>query len=388
MATTILTTFPEVVASSQLERIDIRTDARRLRVGISPDDEDDDQFFFDEVYHPYQGHVVLHDLGSVLEQFMLSKGVSMYGFQIHAGDADGGTGNYTQAVVCVLHCPWQPSSTGSLLPMLSQRFLTVATAKRVPPGALDVVAWRQPAAEAVQLRYNCLWMATAADGSEEVAPRVTMAEGESFGTESAPRVCRGVVNLAALPEMIEQAADDGSHCSRILSVTVVAGARMLTYFVDVALSLEPATLNFYFSNCFNHIEGIWLRGLTTAKTKVEHSEAVCHGELSFYDQHTSQEWEVETAGLSEAELALVHQLAASQSVRLLPTSLSPDEEADFDFPSAAVPVLLTDATCETQDGDTQLNTFKFTYRFLSECPRLDTSLPLRIHTGPFDGVFN
>ena len=51
-------------------------------------------------------------------------------------------------------------------------------------------------------------------------------------------------------------------------------------------------------------------------------------------------------------------------------------------------VLITDSTCEVQDGDEELNTVKFSYRYTSDRPESSVALPDRIHTDTFKTPFS
>lgn len=135
---------------------------------------------------------------------------------------------------------------------------------------------------------------------------------------------------------------------------------------------------------FNALEIAELVGYTTAKTKVKRTETVCDGIVSFYDQSVEQSFEFQAAGLTAEYAEWLGQLFMSRDVRIINKPYHEEDNLNEPYPL----VLITDSTCEVQDGDEELNTVKFSYRYTSDRPESSVALPDRIHTDTFKTPFS
>jgi hypothetical protein len=162
------------------------------------------------------------------------------------------------------------------------------------------------------------------------------------------------------------------------SITVRASERSLTYFVEP----QAPTDTFAFRNVFNVMEPVPLHCITTEKTDVSRSLAVCNSTASFYDQSTAVTYEVETAPLTPEEAHWLGQMLSSYEVRHSPSA------ADYADALDTLPrVLITDMTAEVHNGDSELNTLKFTYRYEDERPLLILSDNSDIFTDQFSDPY-
>lgn len=166
----------------------------------------------------------------------------------------------------------------------------------------------------------------------------------------------------------------------MLSFTVRCGQRSVTSFVDNSLTdLE----SFYFRNCFNVWDSATLPVETTAKTDIERSFAIINGKSRFYNRYTAKTYEVEAGPLTSDEAGWIDQLFSSHDVFLI----EPDPTNSYD-PLVLAPILITDATCEIQDGDEKLNTVKFTWRYTDNRPIVRLSASRAIFTEPYNLVYS
>ena len=166
----------------------------------------------------------------------------------------------------------------------------------------------------------------------------------------------------------------------LLSFTVRCGQRSVTCFVDNSLTdLE----SFYFRNCFNVWDSATLPVETTAKTGVDRSLAIINGSSRFYNQSTTKTYEVEAGPLTSDEAGWIDQLFSSHDV----FRIEPDPTNSYD-PLLLAPILITDATCEIQDGDEKLNTVKFTWRYTDNRPIVRLSASPGIFTSPYNIVYS
>lgn len=166
----------------------------------------------------------------------------------------------------------------------------------------------------------------------------------------------------------------------LLSFTVRCGQRSVTCFVDNSLSdLE----SFYFRNCFNVWDSATLPVATTAKTDVDRSVAIINGSSRFYNQSTTKTYEVEAGPLTSDEAGWIDQLFSSHDV----FRIEPDPTNSYD-PLVLAPILITDATCEIQDGDEKINKVKFTWRYTDNRPIVRLSASPGIFTSPYNIVYS
>lgn len=166
----------------------------------------------------------------------------------------------------------------------------------------------------------------------------------------------------------------------LLSFTVRCGQRSVTCFVDNSLTdLE----SFYFRNCFNVWDSATLPVETTAKTDVERSLAIINDKSRFYNQSTAKTYEVEAGPLTSDEADWIDQLFSSHDV----FRIEPDPTNSYD-PLLLAPILITDATCEIQDGDEKLNKVKFTWRYTDNRPIVRLSASSGIFTEPYNLVYS
>lgn len=158
--------------------------------------------------------------------------------------------------------------------------------------------------------------------------------------------------------------------------TVHCGQRSVTCFVDRSLSDKET---FIFRNCFNVFDFLSLPVQTTAKTDVERSIAVIHGQSSFYNQSTAKKYEVVAGPLTSDEAEWIDQLFTSYDVfRIEPN------DCDETDPLIPTPVMITDINCEISDSDEKPNTAKFTWRYSDNRAIVRFSASRGIFTSPFD----
>ena len=166
----------------------------------------------------------------------------------------------------------------------------------------------------------------------------------------------------------------------LLSFTVYCGQRSISFFVDLVLN---DCNTFIFRNCFNVWDTAVLPVVTKAKTDVDRSTAIINGESRFYNQSTTKIYEVKAGPLTSDEAEWIDQLCSSYDVfRIEPN------EVDSSDPLIITPVLITDCTCEVQDGDEKLNTVKFTWRYADNRPIVRLSASPGIFTSPYNIIYS
>ena len=145
-----------------------------------------------------------------------------------------------------------------------------------------------------------------------------------------------------------------------------------------------------FFNMFNIPEYLAIHGVTTEKTEVSRSSAVCNHVTTYYDRSVERTYEVETGPLSASQAEWIDQLILSHDVRFI----DPKNPSLYSLPR----VLIGDHTCEISDTDEEMNIIKFAWQFAEDRPHYRCGISLvaegaavsgtRIFTSEFNSVFS
>ena len=165
----------------------------------------------------------------------------------------------------------------------------------------------------------------------------------------------------------------------LTAFTVRVGDRAASFFNDKSLS---GTRPFYFRNCFNVPDNLFVPAVTSAKTKVDRSLAVLGTVSQFYDANCEQTFDVQSGGLTADECSLVEQMICSNDVR------TPYESATYDGDFDTMrPVLITDSASEIADVPEMPNMVKFTWRYAENRIAQRNPLGIGIFTEHYDYTF-
>lgn len=372
MATTIHLNFGTLAFSSAVERISVRTAAASVNVSLyAVDTSGSETAVFAETYYPYSENVTLHDFASIIEDEMAITGSPLQKFRIEAEASDDTSDDKTFTILyCSCHTSCQPSG------IVASQFLT--TRKVIEATAdypLPLFYVRPPVEyldqELVSFHVICRRQDTG-DVRIIFVPNGHTGYGKDYELKmlTISREWLAAQTASSFPNIPYD----------IIGVTVRIGQRSIT----VYYTKRKPDIRLYFTNMFNALEIAELVGDTTAKTKVKRTEAVCDGIVSFYDQSVEQSFEFQTAGLTAEYAEWLGQLFMSRDVRIINKPYHEEDNLNEPYPS----VLITDSTCEVQDGDEELNTVKFTYRYTSDRPESSVALPDRIHTDTFKTPFS
>lgn len=326
-----------------------------------------------ERYYAHGGYVTLYDLGSLIEAEMNKSGQSCADFTLRVF-TDTVSNKADSCVLHILYCDRFTVCT-DIPTFLKENFLTTLSMRRVATGSTLSLFLYAEAGES--LEYSVQHTFRKADSDAPYQHRYIMDSGKTADTS-------GVVQInVPLSSVIADAA--GFATARpgditLLSFTVRCGQRSVTCFVDNSLTdLE----SFYFRNCFNVWDTATLPVVSTAKTDVERSLAIINGQSRFYNQSTAKTYEVEVGPLTSDEAEWIDQLFSSHDV----FRIEPDPTNSYD-PLLLAPILITDATCEIQDGDEKLNRVKFTWRYTDNRPIVRLSASPGIFTEPYNLVYS
>lgn len=326
-----------------------------------------------ERYYAYGDYVTFYDLGSLIEAEMRKSGQSTADFTLRVF-SDTVDNNADSCVLHILYCDRFTVCT-DIPAFLKENFLTTLSMRRVAPDttlSLFIYAekgesidysiahtFRKKDSEALYHHSYCADVGKNADSSGVIQLNISLssiiADAASFAA-----VRPGDITL--------------------LRFTVSCGQRSISCFVDYSLDDRET---FYFRNCFNVWDWATLPVATTAKTDVDRSVAIINGKSRFYNQSTAKTFEVQTGPLTSDEAEWIDQLFSSYDV----FRIEPDATNDVD-PLVLAQILITDCTCEVQDGDDKLNTVKFTWRYADNRPIVRLSVSSGIFTSPYNIVYS
>lgn len=337
MATTLITSLAAVRFTSDIPDLVFSTDGTRTEVAIGMYGRD----ILHEDYYAYNGRVTVRDIRSVIEQEMRSNNDIYATVTITAG-------NY-RTTMGVIYCSMAVVNFNQ--PMLGTCFLTTLQAKQLPrdPLASDYLCFYASKDMTEEVWFHITYI-----GKDEELPTTISVQA---GTVHAQNECVLVYSLKCYTLM--------QHCpegSKILLATVEIGGKSMTYyFTD-----ETPNLMLWFRNAFNCPEIALLTCKTSEVAKADRSVALVGGTSRFYDQKDSKSYEVETAPLALEQARWLEQLVLSHDVAKM-DSFVDIEDDDFGNMQS---VIITDSTCEIQDGDEELNRIKFTWQYARNTPHL------------------
>lgn len=372
MATSIHLNFGDIVFSSAVERITVRSAASAVDISLHIlDDTGGENLVFSETYYPYSGTVALHDFASVIEAEMVQWAQPLSTFRLTAKAADGTSDTRTFAVLyCDRHTDLQPGA------IVGEQFLT---SRRIITASPDIplpLFYIRPPLEYLDQELITFHIITRRADTPDLRIIFSPEGYTGYGKDYA----LGMLTIQRDTLRDRCAKYYNATPYEILGVTVEIGRRsIIIYYSD-----RRPDLWLWFANMFNCPELAELHGDTTAKTKVKRSEAVCADTLRLYDQSVEQQFEFQADALSADTADWLTQLFTSRDVRIIDRPYNEEDYLNESFPS----VLITDSTSEVQDGDDELNKIKFTYRHASVRPDSRLRHPDRIHQDTFKNPFS
>lgn len=359
-----------ILLSSAIGEIPIAVDGDFVDVTLTAPGE---KVILSERYYAYAGTVTLYDLASLIEAEMRATEVPIADFTLRAFTNKPDN----KADSCVLHILYCDRFTvcTDIPAFLKENFLTTLSMRRVAPDTtLSLFIYAE---KGESIDYSVAHTSRKKD-SEALYHHSYSADVGKFADLS------GVIQLnISLSSIIADAASFATAKLgeiTLIQFTVSCGQRSISCFVDNSLDDHET---FYFRNCFNVWDRATLPVATTAKTDVDRSVAIINGKSRFYNQSTAKTYEVQTGPLTSDEAEWIDQLFSSYDVfRIEPDATNPDEPLVF------APVLITDCTCEVQNGNEKLNTVKFTWRYTDNRPIVRLSASRGIFTSPYNLVYS
>ena len=361
-----------MMLSCHIGTISILTDKEYIDVDISTTETGK---LLSERYYATNGRVLLYDLRSLVEQAMRPYGIVVMSvwFEVYVDIPDDHSDDYDRGGFRCIYCD-RDIDIYDFEPLLRSHFLTSAASRRVAPESFVFLPFFAYAGDSLGYDIYVDYVLKGTEDEERGACVLPTINANATAAED------GIQCMTTYLYAIKQMTEDvvGSEVE-VTAYTVRVGDRAASFFIDKSLA---GTRPFYFRNCFNVSDNLFVPAVTTAKTKVDRSLAVLGRVSQFYDATCEQTYEVQSAGLTADECSLAEQMFCSDDVRT-PYESAPDD-GDFD---ALRPVLITDSTSEIADDPEKPCSVKFTWRYATNRINLQNPKSGDVFTDDFDFVF-
>ena len=360
--------FRAMMLSCHIGTISILTDKEYIDVDISTTETGK---LLSERYYATDGRVLLYDLRSLVEQAMRPYGIVVMSvwFEVYVDIPDDHSDDYDRGGFKCIYCD-SDIDIYDFEPLLKSHFLTAAASRRVAPESFVFLPFFAYFGELVNYEIFADFLSGGEPGHCSFKGPLQQTSATSNEVWTHTIFCA---------EVKRHAEDMVGGEIELTAFTVRVGDRAASFFIDKSLA---GTRPFYFRNCFNVSDNLFVPAVTTAKTKVDRSLAVLGSVSQFYDATCEQTYEVQSAGLTADECSLAEQMFCSDDVRT-PYESAPDD-GDFD---ALRPVLITDSTSEIADDPEKPNQVKFTWRYATNRINLQNPKSGDVFTDDFDFVF-
>lgn len=324
-----------------------------------------------ERYYANLGNITLYDFASLIEEEMRRTNYSCQTFILEVYGSS--TTPDDTCTFSVLYC--DRFSVCTDVPFfLKENFLTTLDARRIPIGASQSLFFYADLGESLSATVSY----SVRDIEDNILHGSFILNYGSSATFAGEH--RIDISQATILENARSTFEKPIKSLKLLSFNIIVGKRSVSYWVDTLLSIEDT---FYFRNCFNVWEAACLPFYTTAKTEVDRSTAIVNGDTLIYNQSATKSYEVKASALTSDEANWIDQLFTSHSIfRVVP---NPGDETN---PVVIAPVIITDSSCEIQNGDEKLNEVKFTWRFAGNRPLVQLSASKGIFTSQYNIVFS
>lgn len=337
-------------------KVRVTTDASAVRVTLVVDGED----IFSTVLYPYDKKAYFIGFVELLEEYCEQKMLTLIKFLIRAESEDSNEW-IEQKYKWVVYCHHFNYDHDTHL--LSVSYLSTRHSFLLPRTYQWQLSWIALKGETYQGYTKCVM-------KSGTAAKVYRLQDENLDAGDLMQFKFFLFS----PEQIEQRIKEQyGNVGTLLAFTVHRGERAATFYVT---DREPTTC-FRFCNTFNVIEFAYLYANTTAKTEVDHSEAVCIGITQFYDRTNEETYEVETHALTYSEATWLTEMLESNFVSHMHIPTSTYQE-----------VLISDISCEISDAINATNRIKFTWKYAEPTKALPFMRDSEIFTNHFSPSFS
>ena len=289
MALSLFSDIPDTCYTSQLQKIEIETDATSVSLTITH--QATSWFFgngqtqiFESEYATYNNSLLtIYDIGAFLETFMAQKdGLQQFIFKFSTASE-----SLTRTLV-VIYCKQQPIMTAADL--ANSNFITNYFTRLVYRGAHDQLPYfagfGSPGGyTSYSLHYT-------------VHYRTPSGTTGTYAFDHYGRASYGVAEINTSPESVRLMCKDFlPEGSELLAYTLQEGNRTARFFV----AEQTVVRQFMFRNAYGCLEYLCLPTARTEKTETKSSTAVCGDSRMLYDITHTRTFEEQTPVLQRAE---------------------------------------------------------------------------------------
>lgn len=308
--------------------IDTVTDVATVSVLIN------DVTIYTTSLYEYNGVVTFYDLRDIVEQYMRDNAMPLAALKVTSKVRSIPV---TSGPYYILFCE-HFNSEDIAANFYNYNFLSNRSYYVIPRTGFQTISLFTEGYDAINVFAECIFLK---DGERYslIVPMRTIAAGHP-----------NIYNIMSHPSHISLLAkrQSGEDCGKLLSYTIHAEKRSMTYYVTD----ELPEIIFHFRNAYNVSEYLYVFGTTNYKTVVDRQEAVCQRRHSFYNQSVQRTHEVTTVPLSMEEAHWYNELFFSPNVTV-------EMSADYD----EVPVLISEITSEISNRPDEKVRMKFSWRF-------------------------
>ena len=340
MALSLFTDIPDTCYTSQLQKIEIETDATSVSLTITH--QATTWFFgngqtqiFESEYATYNNSLLtIYDIGAFLEAFMAQKdGLQQFIFKFSTKSE-----SLTRTLV-VIYCKQQPIMTAADL--ANSNFITNYFTRLVYRGAHD------------QLPYFAGFGSPGGHTSYSlhytVHYRTPNGTSGTYAFDNYGRAQYGVAEINTSPENVRLMCKDFlPEGSELLAYTLQEDNRTARFFV----AEQTVVRQFMFRNAYGCLEYLCLPTSRTEKTETKSSTAVSGDSRMLYDITHTRTFEEQTPVLQRAEARRFREFLTSAYTAVL-------------IDNTEHPILITDYDLSLSDTVGEGNKVKFSWQFAS-----------------------
>ena len=320
-------TPPQYIFTSSLPTsISITTDASALDITV----ECGGNTVFTTTLYPYNREVILHDIRSIIEGYLLSNKLIHTSFVIFAESEDESVNTpEREALYCRVDIPNNAASY-----YIQSFFFNTLSAYTIPFDAFQTLTLFALPGTTIPGYIEC---AVLPEGS--TTPVLVRTAEDTITNKTS----LDYYAIDIFPSRIQPSLPTKGT---LLSFTVHYGHLAKTFYVTYG---KPY-LTLLVMNEFGCPEYIHLTCVTKRKLDINRSTATCLGASTFYDDTTAYEYEVESSMLTLEQTDHLSVLLLSQDISIIADNHS-------------YPIIITDITSEISDADNATNALKFKYKY-------------------------
>ena len=345
-------TPPQYIFTSSLPTsISITTDASALDIIV----ECDGNGVFTTTLYPYNREVILYDIRSIIEGYLLSNRLIHTRFVIFAESEDENANTpEREALYCRVDIPYNAASY-----YIQSFFFNTLSSYTIPFDAFQTLTLFALPNATIPGYIEC---AVLPEGS--TTPILMRTAEDTLTTKS-------TLDYFAIDIFPARIKESLKVSGKLLSFTVHYGHLAKTFYV----SYGKPYLTLLAMNEFGCPEYIHLTCVTKRKLDISRSTATCLGASTFYDDNTAYEYEVESAMLTLEQTDHLSILLLSQDISIISDRQS-------------LPIIITDITSEISDADNATNALKFKYKYARHHIPKSLKYPQNIFDDPFHHTFD